>query len=98
MNEFSAYTQPVPGGFRAMVRFAKDGHPKPIMTEGDKPKVYGSELEATKDALAHVLRYFNGVGPHALRRNGETIKASAEREFSQIWKRGKAIQVERVGR
>jgi len=37
MNMFSAYTQPVPGGYRVMLRFSKDGHPKPVMDAGDKP-------------------------------------------------------------
>jgi hypothetical protein len=80
-----------------MVRFAKDGHPKPIMTDGDRPKIYGSELEATKDALSHVLRFMNGVGPHALRRDGEIMKATARAEFDRIFRKGKVIQVERKG-
>lgn len=103
MNEFSAYTQPVPGGFRAMVRFARDGKPKPIMEGEERPKIYATELEATKDALAHVLRYFNGVGNHEFRRAGDTLIAhpSADAIFNLkpfIKQRGKTRLTEVVRR
>ena len=97
MNTFTAYTQPVPGGFRAMVRFARDGKPKPIMETEYRPKVYPTELEATKDALVHVLRYFNGIGNHEFRRAGETLQAAdADSHFNLkpfIRQKGKSKRV-----
>lgn len=60
MNEFSGYAHPIRGGWWAMIRFARDAKPKPILGEGGAPVVFSDELEATKAALRHVLAYFNG--------------------------------------
>lgn len=60
MNEFSGYAIKKGGQWWAMVRFARDAKPKPIMGAGDKPEGFPDELAATKAALRHVLAYFNG--------------------------------------
>ena len=77
-----------------MTRFARDGKPKPVMGEGDKPIVYPTKLEATEEALKHLLAYMN----NEYLRIGETASSKvseAEKAFGTIFKKGKAIQVER---
>jgi hypothetical protein len=54
MNDVAGFTKPVIGGHWAMLRFARDGHPKPIM-EGAKPKVFTTKLEAIKAVKDHLL-------------------------------------------
>lgn len=87
-----------------MVRFARDGKPKPIMEGEERPKIYATELEATKDALAHVLRYFNGVGNHEFRRAGDTLLAHSSADaifnlkpFTRQHKGKRLTLVERKG-
>ena len=96
MNKFSAYSQPVPGGFRCMIRFARDAKPKPLMAEGDKPQVFPDELAATKAALHHVLAYFNGnlicSGEIAGGSIKEARRVAADRLFTGG---GKTVDVER---
>ena len=90
MNEFAGFTRPVPGGHWAMLRFARDGKPKPIMADGDKPAIFPTELEALRAVNHHLLSYFNGQ----YRRDGvkcEAAKQAAER----IFRKGKSIPVER---
>ncbi len=60
MNEFAGFTKPVIGGHRAMLRFVKDGHPKPIMEGGERSKVFPTEIEALRAVNCHLLPYFNG--------------------------------------
>ncbi|OAP40370.1 hypothetical protein AU381_00130 [Sinorhizobium glycinis] len=90
MNEFAGFTKAVPGGFWAMLRFARDSHPKPVLTEGEKPHVFPTELDALRAINRHLLSYFNGD----YRRDGvrcEAAKAAAERLF----RNGREIAVER---
>ncbi len=97
MNMFAAYTQTVPGGYRVMLRFSKDGNPKPIMDVGDKPLVVPTKLEATQTALAHLLDYLNGD----YQRCGErlpTAVSEAEKQFGAIFMKGRAIPIERKER
>lgn len=60
MNKYSAYPQPVPGGFRCMIRVCRDARPNPVMAPGDKPKVLDSEGEAWKEIAMHLLAFMNG--------------------------------------
>jgi hypothetical protein len=76
MNEFAGYTRPVPGGHWGMLRFARDGKPKPIMGDGDKPIVFPTEVEALRAVNRHLLAYFNG----SYRRDGAKIEARSEAE------------------
>lgn len=94
MNEYSGYTRPVPGGFWAMLRFAKDGQPKPIMGRGEKPVIFPTELEATKAVLKATFAYFNGD----YRRAGERCQAQRAKAES-LFKQGRKIAVEhrRIG-
>lgn len=90
MNEFSGYAVEKPHGWWAMVRFSRDGKPKPILGPEQKPIVYPDELAATKAVLKHTFRYFNGD----YRRDGvkcEAAKVAAERLF----RNGRKIEVER---
>lgn len=97
MNEFAGFTRPVPGGHWAMLRFARDGQPKPLM-DGDKPFVFPTEIEALRAVNRHLLAYFNGD----YRRSGEMIKAqsAADAHFNLrpfVKQRGKSrlVEVER---
>ena len=80
MNEFSGYTVQRGGGWWGMLRFARDGKPKPILGEGERPIVFPSELEALRAVNAHLLRYFNGVDNHEFRRDGAIIEARSKAE------------------
>ncbi|GGB00341.1 hypothetical protein GCM10011491_30650 [Brucella endophytica] len=94
MNCYSGYTREVPGGYWAMLRFARDGKPKPVMADGGKPLVYGTELEAQKAVTRHLLDYFNGD----FRRDGVTISpamSAADALFPTLYRKGRAIPVER---
>lgn len=95
MNEYSGYTRPVPGGHWAMLRFAKDGQPKPIMGRGQKPVVFPTELEATKAVLKATFAYFNGD----YRRDGVTITAVSKADatfpdLKPLYRNGRKIERE----
>jgi hypothetical protein len=97
MNEFAGYTRPVPGGHWAMLRFARDGKPKPIMGKGEKPHVFPTEVEALRAVNRHLLAYFNGD----YQRSGEKLQATSKAdalfpELRPIFRKGKKISVERV--
>ncbi|MCB5205027.1 hypothetical protein LH464_21405 [Neorhizobium sp. T786] len=96
MNEFSGYATKRGGQWWAMVRFARDAKPKPIMDKGEKPRTYPDELSATKAALSHVLAYFNGHLVCSGEIKGGSIKeakrARAERLFMGG---GKTVEIER---
>ncbi|WP_141683636.1 hypothetical protein [Rhizobium sp. AC27/96] len=88
MNEFAGFTRPVPGGHWAMLRFARDGQPKPLMN-GDKPFVFPTEVEALRAVNCHLLAYFNGH----LVRSGEIIgshRQEAESYFTPQKERARA--------
>lgn len=97
MNCFAAYLKEVPMGYYVMLRFARDGRPKPVMGEGDKPIIYPTKLEATERALQDLLAYMNTE----YLRCGETASAArteAEKLFptlQPIRKNGKVIEVTR---
>lgn len=93
MNEFAGYTRPVPGGHWGMLRFARDGQPKPIMGEGGAPVVFPTEIEALRAVNRHLLRYFNG---EYLRDGAKAERyAAADSLFNlrPIRKNGKVIEV-----
>ncbi len=95
MNEFAGYTKTVPGGHWGMLRFARDGQPKPIMGEGGAPVVFPTEIEALRAVNRHLLKYFNG---EYLRDGAKAERfAAADKLFSlkPIRKGGKVIEVER---
>lgn len=97
MNEFSGYAVERGGQWWAMVRFARDAKPNPIMDKGDKPKTFPDELSATKAALQHVLAYFNGRLVCSGEIAGGSVKqakfAAAERKLFR--RGGKAVEVDR---
>lgn len=77
-----------------MVRFAQHGRPNPILCKGGAPIVYPTELEATQEALKHLLAYMNSD----YLRVGETASSKvteAEKVFGTIFKKGRKIEVER---
>jgi hypothetical protein len=97
-NQYSAYPQPVPGGFRVMMRFARDSHPRPLMGEGEKPVIYPTEGAAWKACAHHLLRYLNFpivggevAGTPTIR---DARRAKAERLFMGG---GRVVEVETVG-
>ncbi|HEU4986879.1 MAG TPA: hypothetical protein VFT89_07420 [Rhizobiaceae bacterium] len=80
MNTFSGFARPTIGGYHAMLRFARDASPKPVLGEGGKPIIFPSECEAWKAIAKHLCAYFNGD----LRRDGETLtsaRAAADAAF-----------------
>ncbi len=61
-NRYNAYPYRIPGGagFYAMIRLCRDSEPSPVMGTGDRPKVFGSEGEAAKECLKHMVAFMNG--------------------------------------
>ncbi|WEX10313.1 hypothetical protein [Chelativorans sp. AA-79] len=90
MNHFAGYTRAVPGGWWAMLRFAEDARPAPILGKGARPIVFASELEAQKAVTSHLLAYFNGD----LRRHGE-IAANPKAAAETFFRKGRRIEVEK---
>lgn len=75
MNEFSGYAHPIAGGrWWAMVRFARDARPKPVMGEGGAPAVFDTELEALRTVNRHLVGYMNG---QEYRRDGVVVEAQS---------------------
>lgn len=98
MNEFSGYARPIWNGYWAMVRFARDDRPKPLLGEGGSPVVFETELQATQAVLQNVLKYLNGPD---YRRTGATLSTAvseAERQFGAIFVKGRVIPIERKER
>lgn len=82
MNEFAGYAHRVPLGWWAMLRFARDAKPRPLIGEKGAPTVFSSELDALRAVNKHLLAYFNGH----LVRDGErcgTAKTMAEQFFKR---------------
>lgn len=80
-----------------MVRFAQHGRPNPILCRGGAPIIYPTELEATQQALRHVLAYMNG---DYLRAGEIASMEPTEREQvfgsdGAIYRKGRKIEVER---
>lgn len=98
MNRYAFYVQEIcPGVWRPMVRFSKDGQPKPIMAKGNKPEVFGSEPEAYRALNRAVSAYFNGD----YLRCGETLSKSvvAKKKANSVFSGGgKVIPIERKAR
>ncbi|MDO9417011.1 hypothetical protein [Pararhizobium sp.] len=94
MNHYSGYAHAVPSGWWAMVRFARDGRPKPILGDSGAPVVYPTELEAVKAVNASLLRYFNG---DYLVRAGDRCSAAKSAANRLFKKGGGTIEVERKG-
>lgn len=74
MNECNAFARAVRGGFLAYVRTVRDAAAKPIPGPGGKPMLFPTELEATKKALGHLIRYINGN----LVRDGDIAQAATD--------------------
>lgn len=98
MNEFDGFAHPVRGGgWRAMLRFARDAKPKPLLDKGGKPIWYEDEVTATKAVLAHVLAYFNGHLVCSGEIAGGSIKAAKfEKADKLLFRKGKVIPVTHV--
>lgn len=95
MNRYAGYAHQLRRGWWAMVRFAKDSHPKPIMGEGGAPVVFDTELEAMKAVNKHLLQYLNFpiVGGEVEGGQASVARAKAERLFLGG---GRVVEVERL--
>ncbi|CAN7298802.1 hypothetical protein LJR221_001474 [Agrobacterium tumefaciens] len=97
MNEFDGFAEARRGGWLAMLRLASDAEPKPILNKGGDPELFPDELAATKAVLQHTFAYFNG----RLVRDGVTAsvggRMDAKTAANLIFRKGKAIKVERAG-
>jgi hypothetical protein len=100
-NKYSAYPQPVPGGYRCMIRVCRDSRPNPVMAPGDKPKVLDDEGAAWKEIALHLLAFMNG---REIR--GEKFDAPAksikEAKFEAADRKlflggGRVVQVQTIG-
>lgn len=82
MNEFSYRVVPlISGGFKAYLRLASDGEPKPLMGKGGKPIIYRSEVEALRAITDNLCRYINGH----LVRDGETLSSRAVKQAEALF-------------
>lgn len=97
MNEFDGFAEARRGGWFAMLRLASDAEPKPILNKGGDPELFPDELTATKAVLQHTFAYFNG----RLVREGAISciggQAGVKAAANLIFKKGRAIKVERSG-
>jgi len=92
MNEFAGYAVKRGIGWWAMLRFARDARPKPLMGDKGTPTVFDTELEALRAVNKHLLAYFNGH----LVRDGErcgTAKSRAELLFKTRPVEGEKVRV-----
>lgn len=72
MNRYAAYPLKRGLGWWVMLRFARDGKPRPVMDKGDKPKSFDTAGEAWEEAAKHLLAFMNG---HEIR--GERFDGSS---------------------
>lgn len=82
LNKFDIAVSKFAGGYRAYIRFPKDGGLKPVLVKGGRPAHYASEAEAYREATRRLLGYINGK----LRSSGITgsnPKAEAEALFKK---------------
>ncbi|MDX0572154.1 hypothetical protein GOD68_18160 [Sinorhizobium medicae] len=95
MNHVTGYARPVPSGFWAMLRFDRDGKPKPVLGTGGAPIIYETETEALRAVVTHLCAYFSSE----ILRDGAKAErfAAADGLFNlrPIRKNGKVIEVER---
>lgn len=95
MNDFDGFAEARRGGWWAMIRFARDAEPKPLLGSGGDPILYTDELSATRAALQNVLAYFNG---HLVRSGeiaGGNIKtAKFEKAERLLFRNGRPIPVQ----
>ncbi|QIO64808.1 hypothetical protein [Rhizobium leguminosarum] len=98
MNEFDGYAHPLRGGgWRAMLRFARDAEAKPLLNRGGDPMRFEDELTATKAALRHVLAYFNGNLVSSGEIAGGTIHLARRERAERLFRKGgKIVEVRRV--
>jgi hypothetical protein len=83
MNNFEVFTEPVMGGYHAMVRTASDAEARPVLGEGGEPRIFGRELDALRSAADNLVRYINGH----LVRDGEiagSVLNDAEARFKPV--------------
>ncbi|AXV15102.1 hypothetical protein CYG48_04935 [Neorhizobium sp. SOG26] len=99
MNKYSAYPQPVPGGFRVMMRFARDSHPKPVMGPEEKPVIYPTESAAWKACAHHLLRYLNFPIVAGEVEHHPTLKEARREAANKLFLGGgKTVDVEVTGK
>lgn len=96
MNKYAGYAQPVPTGYRAMLRFCRDAKPLPVMAAGECPKVFSTEGEAWKEIALHLLAFMNG---HEIRGEmfnvGGSVKEAKRAKFEKLFSKGRVIEIER---
>lgn len=82
MNQFAGYAHRVPLGWWAMLRFARDARPRPLMAKGEKPQVFNSEGEAWKAVAEHAFAFMNGHEIRGERFDGRsTYRDEVDRVF-----------------
>lgn len=96
-NKYAGYAHPIPGRrFWAMLRFARDSHPKPIMDKGGAPIVFETELEALRAVNKHLLQYLNFPIVGGECEHVPTIRDARKAKAEKLFRGGKVITVERL--
>jgi hypothetical protein len=89
MNHIDAFSRRVGPGWQAWVRYSHASEPYPV-TDGEKPKIFATALQAENAALRAALAHINGT----LVRSGEIAKIAAEAKFARLFHKGREIKVE----
>lgn len=88
MNAPSAYSEAVPGGYRAMVRFVHKARHVPL-SKGGKPLTFDTHAEARiaglEAILSHMVSTITGSGERA---------TLARRSAEAVFRKGRKIEVE----
>ncbi|UDF29343.1 UNVERIFIED_ORG: hypothetical protein LHK14_17795 [Roseateles sp. XES5] len=95
MNHFDGRAERRGDNWYAMLRLAGDGELKPLLNKRGSPIAFVDEIAAMRAVLAHTFAYFNGH----LVRDGEFAgageRAGARAAAQLLFRKGKAIKVER---
>ncbi len=84
MNEFAGYALKRGIGWWAMLRFARDARPHPLMAKGARPYVFETECEAWKAVAQHAFAFMNGTEIRGERFDGRsTYRDEVDRVFFQ---------------
>lgn len=96
MNQFDAFPRAITNGYHVMIRLARDGEPKPILTKGGHPQVFRSEAEAWAACTRHLLAYLNFpiLGGEIA---GGSLEAARVERAERLFRKGKVVEVQRIG-
>lgn len=94
MNHVTGYARPVFGGHWAMLRFDRDGKPKPKLGPGGNPVIYPTETEALRAVIIDLCSYFESTMVRDGARAERKCPADGLFNLKPIRSKGKVIHVE----